>query len=332
MKILHTTPKGLPDWRIEREAYLARKAGHSVELLGMGDRKTPFLDVFEKITMVRSINTRQAAVDKSIRKEWADAVESISPDLIHANDIIAAAYSSNLGIPMVYDDHEYWSQQLINYRSWPLWKRIAIRPFFKIVPKWEKEILERHVTLTVSEGIAKEHRQICKHVFVLRNLSLSEEVKGLPVNPDRVGVAFVGADFGLRRFGAHRDMTGLTDVVDFEILSGLPRDELYRRLTKFRFGLLPFKTTPYTKYISSTKTFDYLNCGLQVLMTRPLYESHGELPFTYPFDDYSEIPGLMEELERVDPKEIMNFANSELVWEAQQDKLFRAYEIAIEEF
>ncbi len=330
MKILHTTPKGLPDWRIEREAYLAGKAGHSVELLGMGDKKTPFLDVFDKITMVRSINNRQAALDKSIRKEWADAVEAISPNLIHANDIIAAVYSSGLGIPMVYDDHEYWSAQLINYRAWTWWKRLAIRPFINIVPKWEKEILSKHVTLTVSEGIANEHRQFCKHVFLLRNLSLGEEVQGLPTNPDRSGVVYVGADFILDRFGAHRDMTGLTDVIDFDALSGLPRDVLYQKLTGYRVGLMPFKTTPYTKYISSTKTFDYLNCGLQVLMTRPLYESHGKLPYTYPFDDYSQIPGMIEDLERVGPEEIMKYANRELVWEAQQDQLFKAYETALE--
>lgn len=331
MKILHTTPKGLPDWRIEREAHLARKAGHSVELLGMGSDSSPFLEVFDKITMVRSINTRQAALDKSIRKEWAEVVESISPDLIHANDIIAAKYSTGLGIPMVYDDHEYWSAQLINYESWPLWKRIAIRPFLQAVPKWEKEILSNHVTITVSETIAQEHRRICKHVFLLRNLNLTDEVHGLIDKPNRTGVVYVGADFKLKRFAPHRDMTGLKDVIEFEALSGLPRDVLFDKLTSFRFGLLPFLTTPYTKYISSTKTFDYLNCGLQVLMTRPLYESHGNLPYTYPFDDYSDIPALMKKIEEVSSKEIMEYANRELVWEAQQDLLFEAYEIALRE-
>jgi hypothetical protein len=231
---------------------------------------------------------------------------------------------------MVYDDHEYWSAQLINYRAWTWWKRLAIRPFINVVPKWEKEILSKHVTLTVSEGIAKEHRQFCKNVFLLRNLSLGEEVQGLPTNPDRSGVVYVGADFTLNRFGAHRDMTGLTDVIDFDALSGLPRDVLYQKLTGYRVGLMPFKTTPYTKYISSTKTFDYLNCGLQVLMTRPLYESHGKLPYTYPFDDYSQIPGMVEDLEKVSPEEIMKYANRELVWEAQQDQLFKAYETALE--
>lgn len=332
MKILHTTPKGLPDWRIEREAYLAGKAGHSVQLLGMGTQDIPFLDVFDDITMVRSINNRQAALDKSIRREWADAVESISPDLIHANDIIAARYSSNLGIPMVYDDHEYWSAQLINYQNWPLWKRLVIRPFISAVPEWEREILSNHVTLTVSEGIMNEHSKICKHVFLLRNLSLSQEVQGLSPNPDRSGVAYVGGDFKLKRFAPHRDMTGLKEVIEFDSFSGLPRDVLYQNLTKYRFGLLPFRTTPYTKYISSTKTFDYLNCGVQVLMTRPLYESHGSLPYTHPFDDYTELPSLMEEIERVNPVEIMAYANKELVWEAQQDILFKAYEIAIEEY
>jgi hypothetical protein len=126
-------------------------------------------------------------------------------------------------------------------------------------------------------------------------------------------------------------MTGLKDVVEFDALHGLPRDVLYQKLTGYRFGLMPFRETPYTKYISSTKTFDYLNCGLQVLMTRPLYKSHGELPYTYPFDNYSEIPRMMDESEVVSPDEIMKYANRELVWESQQDQLFEAYKIALEE-
>ncbi|MFW9963996.1 MAG: hypothetical protein ACFFCX_10555 [Candidatus Sifarchaeia archaeon] len=311
---------------------MAKKAGNSVEFLGMGDATTPFLDVFDKITMVRAINNRQAAFDKSIRKEWADAVGSISPDLIHANDIIAAKYSSELGIPMVYDDHEYWSAQRIIYDRWPFWKKLAIKPFIDAIPIWEKEILSKHVTLSVSDEIVKEHQKICKHVFLLRNLSLSEEVQGLPTNPNRSGVAYVGGDFKLKTFAPHRDMTGLQDVIEFDSFSGLPRDVLYQNLTNYRFGLLPFRTTPYTKYISSTKTFDYLNCGLQVLMTRTLYKSHGGLPYTYPFDEYEEIPQLMKEIEPINPEEIMDYANKELVWEAQQDMLFKAYEIAIEEF
>jgi len=332
MKILHTTPKGLPDWRIEREAYLAQKAGHSVEFLGMGTSTKPFLDVFDKITMVRSINNRQVVFDKSIRKEWAEAVESVSPDLIHANDIIAAKFSSGLGIPMVYDDHEYWSAQLINYRSWPLWKRIAIRPFIQAVPKWEKEILGNHVTITVSEAIAREHRQFCKHVFILKNFCLRQEVENIPSNPHRSGIVYIGGDFQLKRFAPHRDMTGLKDFIEFDTLFGLPRDVLYTNLTKYRFGLLPFRPNPYAKYSNSSKTFDYLNCGVQVLMTRPLYDAHDSLPYTYPFDDYSELPKLIDEIEVVDPQEIISYANKELVWEAQQDELFKAYETAIEEF
>jgi len=331
MKILHTTPKGLPDWRIEREAYLAKQAGHSIELLGMGDKTTPYLDVFDNITMLRSINNRQVVLDKKIRKEWVEAIESISPDLIHANDIIAAKYSSAANIPMVYDDHEYWSAQILNYRGWPLWKRLAIRPFFEAVPKWEREILSKYVTITVSDGIAEEHRRICKHVFVLRNFNLRFEVQDLPINPDRKGIAYVGADFQLKHFAPHRDMTGLKDVVEFDALFNLPRDVLHEKLTTYRFGLLPFKATEYSKYSGSAKTFDYLNCGLQVLMTRELYEAQGELRYTYPFDKYSDIIPMTKTIEEIPPSEIMEYAHRELVWESQQHLLFDAYEIALHE-
>jgi hypothetical protein len=68
---------------------------------------------------------------------------------------------------MVYDNREYWSAQRIVYESWPIWKRIAIRPFLKVIPKWDRGLLEKHVTITVSEGIAKEHPRVSSHVFVL---------------------------------------------------------------------------------------------------------------------------------------------------------------------
>ena len=88
LKILYASHKGLPDHRIERAAYIAKKAGHSVEFMGMGTKTNPALDVFDRITMLRSINNRQAALDKKIRVEWREEIEAISPDLVHANDII----------------------------------------------------------------------------------------------------------------------------------------------------------------------------------------------------------------------------------------------------
>lgn len=331
MKILHASHKGFPDQRIEREAYIAKAAGHKVEFLGMGNNATPQLDVFEGIVMLRSINNRQAALDKNIRREWAEAIERIDPDIVHASDIIAARYTSLTGRPMVYDDHEYWSAQRIIYESWPTWKRIVIRPFLKVIPQWERELLENHVTVTVSEGIAKEHRRISSHVFVLQNYCLSAEVQDLPVNPNREGAVYVGNDFLRKKFSRHRDMTGLRESIEFDALSGLARNELYLRLTTYHVGLLPFKANPYSRYANSAKTFDYLNCGLQVLMTEPLYCAHGELPYTYPFHEYSEIPELLKNMKPVDPAEIMAYANGSLIWESQQDTLFEAYEICLEQ-
>ena len=230
MKILHTSPKGLPDWRIERQTYLSKNKGHQVEFLGLGNKSTPFLDVFNNVTMLRSINNRQAVLDKKIRRDWAQAINDISPDLIHANDIIAAEFSKDLGIPMVYDDHEYWSEQLVVFKNWPRWKQLAIRPFLKVVPDWERDILSRHVTITVSEGIEEENRKNCDNVFVLHNYNLRAEVDELPVNPKRNGVVYAGHDPNLKKFGPHRNMTGLKEVLNFDVLSGLPRDVLFNKL------------------------------------------------------------------------------------------------------
>jgi hypothetical protein len=288
------------------------------------------LDVFNDIRMVRSVNNRQVALDKSIRSEWSEVVSDIDPDIIHANDIIAAKFSTETGYPMIYDDREYWSMQKIMYEGWPFWKRIAIRPFTEAIPRWEKDIIKKHVTITVSEGIAVEHRRISSNVFVLGNYGLRVEFEGLPINPERKGIVFVGRDPHLKKYFKHRDLTGITDYITFDVLSGLPRKVLYRRLSEYRFGLLPFLPSSYHKYVNASKTFDYLNCGLQVIMTEILHEAHGRIPYSYPFKDYTHIQSVIDSIEHVDPAEIIDYSRKNLVWEVQSDKLHQAYELCLE--
>jgi hypothetical protein len=309
---------------------VAKGRGDEIHFLGLGTTKTPDLNVFETTSMLRKLNNREVALDKSIRKEWADAIHKIEPDIIHANDIIAAIFSSDLEIPMVYDDHEYWSEQRVAYESWPFLWKIRSRPFLQAIPRWEKELVTKHVSITVSEGIAEEHRQISDRVFVLQNYCLRSEVEHLPQNPHRQGIVYVGDDFRKKKFLPHRDLTGLKDYLEFDDITGLSRTELYQRLIEYRFGLLPFRPISYHKYSNSAKLFDYLNCGLQVILTQKLFVSHGKLPFTIPFNDYSELPALVTNTPSAEPKEIMKFAHNNLVWEAQQDKLFEAYRIAME--
>ncbi len=330
MRILHCSHKGLPDHRVEREAYVAKQNHHEIHYLGLGITGQPTLDVFDSVTMLRKINNRQVALNQSIRDDWARVVKGIDPDLIHANDIVAAIFSTNLGIPMVYDDHEYWSAQRVAYDAWSLIRRIHSRPFMNAIPEWERYVLSKHVTITVSEGIAEEHRLHCSNVFVLQNFNLKIEVDGLPTDTEREGLVYVGNDFRRKKFLPHRNLKGLKDYLSFDDITGLSREELYQELIGYRFGLLPFLPIPYHKFANSAKLFDYLNCGLQVLITRTLHRAHGELPYAIPFDDYSELPQIVNDSPRVDPAEIMAYAHENLVWEAQQEKLFEAYRIALE--
>lgn len=330
MKILHTSHNGLPDHRIERAAYIAKSKGHRIEFVGLGDTKKPSLDVFDGTTMFRRLNNLEVVISKSIRKEWIRKIKEIDPDLIHANDIIAAQFSSMSGYPMVYDDHEYWSAKLSVFKDTPILRRITNSPLIKAIAIWEKDLLSKYVTITVNKNIAKAHRRYCDNVFVLQNFNLKIEVDGLPTDTVRDGLVYVGSDFSQNKFLFYRDLTGLRDSISFDDISGLPREQLYIKLLNYRFGLLPFLPVPYHRFANSAKLFDYLNCGLQVFITRLLYRAHGKLPFTIPFDDYSELPKLASEYPIVDPAEIMEYAHKNLVWEAQQDTLFEAYKIAME--
>jgi len=87
LRILHVSHKGLPEHRLERDVFVAKKKGHEMHYFRLGSTKEPSLNVFETITMHRKINNRRVALDQSIRDDWAAEVRRIDRDLIHANGL-----------------------------------------------------------------------------------------------------------------------------------------------------------------------------------------------------------------------------------------------------
>src|SRR5690606_21346391 len=85
-----------------------------------------------------------------IKKQVEKAIEETRPDIIHAHDIYPAKMALELGLPFVYDDHEYWSKHTSLVRTdrssssfKNLVKRIGKQFVGTKFPEWEKEIVSK---------------------------------------------------------------------------------------------------------------------------------------------------------------------------------------------
>jgi hypothetical protein len=178
----------------------------------------------------------------------------------------------------------------------------------------------------VSENIAEEHRMISKHVKVTGNYPLASEVESLPNPTDRNGAVYVGSDFDIEKFGEHRNMTGLRETLDFDIISGVPHSEMMKRLTDYRVGLTPWLPHPFHKYCNPNKNYEYLNAGLQVIATSTLTEPFADDPYVHGFETYEEIPRIVEQVPPHDPERIMAHARKHYVWENNESEIRGIYD------
>ena len=119
-RVLHLSHSGLPDVRIEKEALTLRKANYELYFLGAHVKSFYLANSFvETIPIKFSIQAKAglppwwgALVRKVLR-----IVQRLKPRFIHAHDLIAGKLAvevcRSLGIPFVYDGHEYWSKEVV---------------------------------------------------------------------------------------------------------------------------------------------------------------------------------------------------------------------------
>ena len=99
MKILHLSDRGLPDWRIEKAATTALKAGHEVlfgggkEVIGY-DRKIFFKTY--KINWGARARRGIPFYWHNVKKQVERILREARPDIVHAHDIFAAKWYLNL--------------------------------------------------------------------------------------------------------------------------------------------------------------------------------------------------------------------------------------------
>ncbi len=217
MKILHISHDSLPDWRVEKSGITGIRQGHDVSFAGAKISEKYVGNTFTKIYEINWTSKARYGIPlywRSVKKTYEKVIRDARPDIIHAHNIFSAKMVSELGIPFVYDDHEYWSktsrlldeiqeQNKINnladkVRSFK--RKFINKKIIKVWSKWEKELVSSFPTITVSQAIADELSMIDNMgqntIFVVPNFPLHSEVENIviPMRHAELSSVYAGGD------------------------------------------------------------------------------------------------------------------------------------------
>jgi glycosyltransferase involved in cell wall biosynthesis len=309
MKILHLSDERLPDWRIEKSAITASNRGHEVLFAGR-ESKTYHTDTFSIMYEIDWTERSRRGIPfywHSVKKQVRRIIREARPDIVHAHNVFSAKMISELGLPLVYDDHEYWSQfsKILAYENDKALKPLAgtlqretlrrvARNFLKrhavrLWTKWEKELVSSCPTITVSDKIAEELRVIGHNdrVFVVPNFPMKLEVKDFEQPRIHTKLSSVYAGIETQKKQINRNIDGLTapfirrnighlTVIGIEGKSSsenvrytglLSRQAMFEEMFKHSIGLLPWKKHISHTYVSPNKAYEYAHAGLFVMCT-----------------------------------------------------------------
>ena len=237
MRILHLSDDGLPDWRVEKSALTAKKAGHELFFAGRLTSK-PKSFIFSDVHQVKWTAGGMVGIPyyfHGVKKQIEKLVKQIRPDIVHAHNIGSAKISYDLGLPAVFDDHEYFSMlSRVNAENFKIQSFqntqsgiIKLKQNMKLSlisrqsisnwTKWEKELVLSVPTITVSEQIAQELQKLneekTKKIIVIPNFPLREEQASLkePLQHRQLSSVYAGGD-SKHKIVTNRDISGLTGL------------------------------------------------------------------------------------------------------------------------
>jgi len=220
MKILSLSHDPLPDSRVEKAAFTAKKKGHTLFFAGSQIHHFAFpFKTFEKtysIPFNRKANLKIPLYWNRLKRSLKKVISECKPDLIHAHNIVAGKLACELNVPFIYDDHEYWSISSKAKEKTKLY-HIFSHPYKEwLTKRWEEEILEKaSAVITTTETVAKEHKKQNSHVFVVPNfpsLAESKKVKVEKVKTKRLSSVYIGNDLSQQAPQPYRDATGLIQI------------------------------------------------------------------------------------------------------------------------
>jgi glycosyltransferase involved in cell wall biosynthesis len=377
MKVLHVSHTCLPHWRVEKSAITGLNYGYRVFFAGMSSPEfTNNSKIFEKSytltwppikdrkeLLVPYILLGKTSIWNLVKKQIKKILEELRPDIVHAHNLLSAKLISELDIPMIYNDHEYWSNfmkrkyesKLINNNNNIFSNKIKnflYNRIIKIWSKWESDIVSKYPTIAVSKTIVNEMKhKYSKEVFLLPNFPLKAEtsISQSPIFHSDLNSVYSGNDSELT---VHRNITGLDRVftendIGQLILMGrmnfssskkvickglLSRSEMYNEMAKCSIGLIPWKRYWSHKYFNPNKAFEYAHSGLHVLCTSSFSDVIETLNNNCTtIEDYNDLVRQLsyfrdnkDELYKK-RKKTFNFAKENLLWEKYEKNIIEAY-------
>ncbi len=326
LRILHISHAGLPDIRVEKTALTMKKQGHEVIFLGGLPIRGQHLNVFEETHHVPLGNSLQIVFDPRVKRRWIREISKLKPDFIHAHNCIVAHFLIDEDFAVIFNDHELMSKQTAKFEIRPFIRRMAVKPMAMSFAKWERALAERFPVITTHPNMTKEYQKIAKFVTTVPNVPVLSQVEGLDHSYERHGNVYVGGDFNLKRFIPYRDLDGLRNLIEFDIITGVSHREMLERLLHYKVGLTTWHPHPWHKYSDANRNYEYFHGGLPVLTNRIIKNALFEdIPFAYAFDKYSEIPQVIEEMQDVDHQAIGKYALEHFIWEKFEPRIIDAY-------
>jgi hypothetical protein len=237
MRILHLSDDGLPDWRVEKAALTAKKNGHEVFFggrLNSNSHSTIFSETYPIKWTAAALIGIPFYYDR-VKKQIEKLVKRVRPDIVHSHNIGSAKVSHDLGLPVVFDDHEYFrilslvnAENIKSQNSMHTNSRLdrtiqsmklsfISRQSISNWTKWERDLVTSVPTITVSEQIAQELRTVCdartKEIFVVPNYPLEAETIEFrePRPHDKLSCVYAGGDSKHKQV-TNRDISGLTNI------------------------------------------------------------------------------------------------------------------------
>ena len=322
----------LPDPRVERAAWSARREGHKVYFAGEAINSfhlgsDPFERTFPLGWDARS-RLHWPSAFRRVQRRFSDVVHIVQPDIIHAHNVISAKLASESGTAMVYDDHEYWSMWMkAELENWP--SEFLSHPYkakrsltklyaASLWTRWESEIIPVTPTITVCESTARAHEKNGGRAFVVPNMPTLAETKSIqPPQPKGapLSTVMVGNEFSSPM--RIRDSWGVLDVFANNSLGqllvvGEPRSitcrnvrstgfmdhlVMLRELTYHHIGLIPWKPHWFHEFCSPNKAYEYTHAGMIPVFPSTLLQLADSFKgFGYSFSNYDELQQILTAL------------------------------------
>jgi hypothetical protein len=120
-------------------------------------------------------------------------------------------------------------------------------------------------------------------------------------------------------------MFGLREILDFDIVSGLPYREMMKNLAKYRIGLTPYRPHPFQLVCNPSKNYEYLHAGLQVLLQENFSPRFEDNRFVHIFRDYDGILNVVDSIHEANPERIMEMTRDRYIWEMGENAVVSAY-------